>query len=123
MALTLARAQSNEDAALLRLYVDRFNQRDWVALRELIAADARLLVADRYAGPLSAAPYFSTCERVAVPWRFAAGEIDCQPVVIILHETASGWVPDAAARLQIRTPIDRRQVPTSNPSAFTQTNS
>ena len=101
VASTSGRAHSNEDAALLRLYVDRFNQRDWVGLRELIAADARLLVADRYVGPLSAAPYFTTYERMTVPWRFAAGEIDGEPVVIILHETASGWAPDAAARLRV----------------------
>src|SRR5262245_57770612 len=44
------RPGTKEHQALLRLYVDRFNDRDWTGLRELIAADARLLVADRYVG-------------------------------------------------------------------------
>src|SRR5262249_47656569 len=35
---------------ILQLYVERFNRRDWDGLRELISADARLLVADRYSG-------------------------------------------------------------------------
>src|SRR5215813_1261397 len=33
------RVKTHEDAELLRLYVDRFNQRVWVGLRELIATD------------------------------------------------------------------------------------
>src|SRR6266851_3990226 len=36
------RPKNTELAQLLRLYVDRFNQRDWDGGRELIAADARL---------------------------------------------------------------------------------
>src|SRR5258708_6648239 len=43
-------ASNPEMLRLLHLYVDRFNQRDWDGLRELISADAQLLVADRFAG-------------------------------------------------------------------------
>src|SRR3981189_2150878 len=43
--------KNNEEMLrLLHLYVDRFNKRDWEGLRELIRADARLRVADRFAG-------------------------------------------------------------------------
>ena len=41
---------------LLRLYVERFNEKDWDGLRALIAADARLRVADAFSGPLSTSP-------------------------------------------------------------------
>jgi len=34
------RAATHEDAKLLRSYVDRFHRRDWLGLRQLIAADA-----------------------------------------------------------------------------------
>src|SRR6266566_5323638 len=49
---------SAEVTRLLHLYVERFNRRDWDGVRELIAADARLLVADRFAGRLADSPYF-----------------------------------------------------------------
>ena len=52
---------------LLRLYVERFNQQDWDGLRTLIAADARLRVADAFSGPLSASPYFGRWAAVRVP--------------------------------------------------------
>src|SRR5262249_23660067 len=38
------RAANPEMSRLLHLYVERFNRRDWDGLRELITADARLLV-------------------------------------------------------------------------------
>src|SRR6267143_5788734 len=47
------REVSPELSRLLHLYVDRFNKRDWEGLRELIRADARLRVAEHFAG----APY------------------------------------------------------------------
>src|SRR6267143_6094183 len=57
------RPKNTELSQLLRLYVDRFNQRDWDGVRELIAADARLQVADRFLGPVSEALYFGNYER------------------------------------------------------------
>src|SRR6266852_1324857 len=54
-----APAAVSEDASrILNLYVDRFNRRDWDGLRELISADARLQVADRFLGRLADSPYF-----------------------------------------------------------------
>jgi RNA polymerase sigma-70 factor, ECF subfamily len=92
-------------AQLLRLYVDRFNQRDWDGVRELIAADARLQVADRFLGPLSESPYFGNYERLTFEWRMAVGEVDGEPVIIRLHREIDSWTPQAIVRLEV---TDRR---------------
>jgi RNA polymerase sigma-70 factor, ECF subfamily len=92
-------------AQLLRLYVDRFNQRDWDGVRELIAADARLQVADRFLGPLSESPYFGNYERLTFEWRMAVGEVDGEPVIIRLHRETDSWTPQAIVRLEV---TDRR---------------
>jgi len=94
------RTPTTADAALLQLYVDRFNQRDWGALKELIAADARLLMADRSVGRLADAPYFSTYERIPA-WRLVLGVVDGEPTVILEQETAEGWVPRSPMRLRV----------------------
>jgi RNA polymerase sigma-70 factor, ECF subfamily len=52
------RKVNEAELALLRLYVDRFNRRDWQGVRELVSADARLTVADYFAGRLADSPYF-----------------------------------------------------------------
>jgi len=46
------RAVDPELTRVMKLYVDRFNRRDWDGVRELISADARLTVAgdDRFRG-------------------------------------------------------------------------
>src|SRR5712664_275441 len=59
------REVSPELSRLLHLYVERFNRRDWNGLRELIAADAQLRVADKFAGRLDDSPYFGKYERLA----------------------------------------------------------
>ncbi len=96
------RAKSADEARLLHLYVERFNRRDWDGLRELIAADARLRVADRFAGSVAESPYFGRYEGWPVPWRLAAGEVDGEPVVIILmNREADEWKPEAVVRLEV----------------------
>jgi RNA polymerase sigma-70 factor (ECF subfamily) len=84
-----------ELSKLLHLYVERFNQRDWDGLRELIADDARLRVADKFLGRLADSPYFGNYERWMMPWRMVVGQADNEPVVIILNgetETPKGIV-------------------------------
>jgi RNA polymerase sigma-70 factor (ECF subfamily) len=94
--------QKNEDLArLLHLYVERFNRRDWDGLRELIAADARLRVADRFAGRLVDSPYFGNYEHWTVPWRMAVGEVDGEPVIIRLQRETDRWTPKAVVRLGV----------------------
>ena len=45
-----ARSARPELKRIMQLYVDRFNRRDWDGVRELTSADARLSVAERFAG-------------------------------------------------------------------------
>jgi RNA polymerase sigma-70 factor (ECF subfamily) len=93
-------AKSEEEARLLKLYVERFNRRDWDGLRELISADAHLRVADRFAGRLDESPYFGVYERWPRPWRLAVGEVDGESVVVILERDAGGMERQAVARLE-----------------------
>jgi len=90
-----------DTARILHLYVEGFNRRDWDGLRELIAADARLLVADCFAGRLDESPYFGNYERETVPWRMASGEVDGELAVIVLGREANAWVPKGVVRLEL----------------------
>src|SRR5229473_1171531 len=90
-----------ELSRLLHLYVERFNKRDWEGLRELISADARLLVADRFAGPIDESPYFGNYERQTVPWRLAVGEVDGELAVVVLRQHRDEWRPYSVARLEL----------------------
>ena len=101
IATPSARAQTSEAAALLRLYVERFNQRDWDGLRDLIAADARVIVADRFVGSLPDAPYFATYERMAVPWRLSVGGIDGEAAIVVEHEDSEGGMARTLTRLRV----------------------
>jgi RNA polymerase sigma-70 factor (ECF subfamily) len=95
------RPVSPERLRLLHLYVERFNRRDWDGLRELITSDARVRVADRFAGRLVDAPYFGRYERSTVPWRMAVGEVDGEPAVITLRQDTEGWTPKSIVRLDV----------------------
>jgi RNA polymerase sigma-70 factor (ECF subfamily) len=86
---------------LLALYVDRFDRRDWDGLRELISADARVRVADRFRGPLAASPYFGRYERLTTAWRMALGVVDGERVAIVLRREQDDWVPDSIARIEL----------------------
>jgi RNA polymerase sigma-70 factor, ECF subfamily len=99
---TKSKTVNPEVTQLLQLYVERFNRHDWDGLRELISADARLRVADAFSGRLSDAPYFGVYENWPwEPWRMAVGEIDGEPVVIILRRGVDAWEPYSAIRLGV----------------------
>ena len=89
-----------ETTQLLALYVDRFDRRDWDGLRDLISADARVRVADRFRGPLAASPYFGRYERLTTAWRMALGTVDDERVAIVLRREQNDWVPDSIARIE-----------------------
>jgi RNA polymerase sigma-70 factor (ECF subfamily) len=95
------RSASPELKRVMQLYVERFNLRDWDGVRELVSADARLNVAERFAGKFSDAPYFFNYERWPVPWKLASGEVDGEPVVIILERGADTWTALSAIRLDV----------------------
>ena len=80
----------------------------WIALidetdgvRELTSADARLKVAERFAGKFADAPYFFNYERWSWPWKLALGEVDGEPVVIVLRRGADTWTPHSAIRFDV----------------------
>ena len=101
------KAEPSADPALvevLRLYVERFNQRDWNGVRELCSADARLRVADCFAGRLADSPYFIEYGRRSIPWHMALGTVDGEPVVIIMRDDPGGLTPFSAIRFQV---VDR----------------
>ena len=91
---------SPEISKLLQLYVQRFNRRDWVGVRELATADARLLVADGFAGRLADSPYFTEYERRAGEWVMRLGEVDGDPVIIDLRRDGEVWKPHSIVRLE-----------------------
>ena len=96
-----SRVVDPELTRIMRLYVDRFNRRDWDGVRELISADARLTVADAFEGNLLDAPYFSNYERWSMPWRLTLGEVDGEPVVMILQRGPDTWTPYSVVRLDV----------------------
>ena len=86
---------------VMKLYVERFNRRDWDGVRELISADARLTVADAFVGKLADAPYFRNYERFSMPWKLALGDVDGEPVVIILQRGVDIRTPHSIVRLSV----------------------
>jgi RNA polymerase sigma-70 factor, ECF subfamily len=89
---------TSEQLRLLQLYIERFNRHDWDGLRELISADARLRVADCFAGRFGDSPYLAEYKRYAGVWRMSLGTVDGETVALLLRETAEGWVPAAPVR-------------------------
>lgn len=96
-----ARNASPELKRVMQLYVERFNRRDWDGVRELTSADARLNVAERFAGKFADAPYFYNYERWPWRWKLTLGELDGEPVVIILQRGADTWSPYSAIRFEV----------------------
>jgi RNA polymerase sigma-70 factor (ECF subfamily) len=99
--VTSRREVSPELSRLLHLYVDRFNQRDWDGLRDLVRSDARLCVADRFAGPIDESPYFGNYDRQRVPWRLTVAEVDGELAAVVLRQHGGEWRPDSVARLEV----------------------
>jgi RNA polymerase sigma-70 factor, ECF subfamily len=95
-------AASPVSSELLQQYVERFNRRDWDGLRELISADARVRVADCFAGRFDSAPYLGEYERATTPWRMAVGEVDGEPIIIVQQrDEEHRWTPRAPVRLSV----------------------
>lgn len=95
------RTVSPEAKAVMQLYVDRFNRRDWDGVRELTSADARLNVLERFSGKFADAGYFSNYNRWPWPWKLVLGEVDSEPVVIILQRGADAWTPYSVIRFEV----------------------
>jgi RNA polymerase sigma-70 factor (ECF subfamily) len=100
-AATSTGSVSPDMKRVMQLYVERFNRRDWDGVRELTSADARLNVAERFAGKFTDAPYFFNYDRWPWPWKLALGEVDGEPVIIILRRGADTWTPYSAIRFDV----------------------
>jgi RNA polymerase sigma-70 factor (ECF subfamily) len=94
-------AGNPELVQLLSLYVERFNRRDWTGMRDLISADARLMVVGRFAGSLVDSPYFGRYEQSSVPLKLAVGEVEGEPMVIVFEREADTWKPRSPVRLEV----------------------
>jgi RNA polymerase sigma-70 factor, ECF subfamily len=90
-----------QNQEILRLYVERFNRQDWDGLRELISADARLLVADRYAGSFADGGYLGVYSRMRVTWRLAQAEVDGEPAIVLLHFRDGEWTIEGVIRVEV----------------------
>lgn len=86
---------------VMELYIERFNRRDWDGVRDLISSEARLTVANAFAGSMATAPYFSNWNRFPTPWKLSLGQVDDELVVIILQATAGTWKAYSLVRLDI----------------------
>jgi RNA polymerase sigma-70 factor (ECF subfamily) len=98
------RARGKSDPAMTRLldeYVDRFNRRDWSAVRELISADAGVRIADRFAGRLSESPYLGRYDRLTAPWHMAAGIVDGEPAILVFDGASDMRTPRSVIRIAV----------------------
>jgi len=119
----IQRMATPELSKLLHLYVERFNLRDWDGVRELISADARIRVADCFAGGVENAPYFGEYAGLKIPWKMAVGEVDGEPVLVTLHRADDRWTPYSIIRLsmingQVERIVDYTHCPWVLPAAI-----
>ena len=52
-----------------------------------------LEVFERFSGNAAEAPYFVNYEQWPWPWELALGDVDGEPVVLILKRGANTWTP------------------------------
>ena len=92
---------NQELAQLLELYVERFNRRDWLGIRDLISADAQLTVVGRYEGTVLNSPYFGRYEQTPLPVKLVVGEVDHESTLIVLEQDGGAWKPRSPIRLNV----------------------
>jgi RNA polymerase sigma-70 factor, ECF subfamily len=94
--------RARADAALTRLldeYVERFNRRDWSAVRELISADAGVRIADRFAGRIDDSPYLNRYDRTAGRWRMVVGSVDGELAILVFDPRTAAATPASVIRV------------------------
>jgi RNA polymerase sigma-70 factor (ECF subfamily) len=72
----------------LRRYVERFNARDFDAVRDMLADEVRLELVNRrrLTGRRDVVPYFENYARIH-NWQFAVGVVDGRPAVVVRDPT------------------------------------
>jgi RNA polymerase sigma-70 factor (ECF subfamily) len=97
-----ARATPPDVAELLARYVERFNRRDWDGLRELVSADTRVRVADRFAGRFADSPYFGRYDRMTTPWRLRLADVEGERMILSEYRIDGVWTAAGIIRLTLR---------------------
>jgi RNA polymerase sigma-70 factor (ECF subfamily) len=100
-ATRTSRTPDPELNRVLKLYIERFNRRDWDGLRELISADAQLRVVDAFAGRFADSPYFSNYERWSMPWKLGVAEVEGETAVVVLRRDVDTFSPYSFVRLHM----------------------
>jgi RNA polymerase sigma-70 factor, ECF subfamily len=97
--------------ALLAAYVDRFNARDFDAVRDMLADEVRLelVTKRRMSGRHEVANYFNNYSRIA-DWRFVPGFVDGRPAILVFDPADPAaspayfvlvrWAGDALAEIR-----------------------
>jgi RNA polymerase sigma-70 factor, ECF subfamily len=99
---TSAATTSPEVATVLVQYVERFNRRDWDGLRELVRADARVRVADRFTGAIADSGYWARYAQFVTPWRLVLAEVDGEPMIVAEYDEGGVWMARGLMRLEVR---------------------
>jgi RNA polymerase sigma-70 factor (ECF subfamily) len=97
-----APSRARADPALTRLldeYVERFNRRDWSAVRELISADAGVRIVDRFAGRIDDSPYLKRYDRTTGSWRMVVGHVDDELAILVLDPRTAAVTPRSVIRV------------------------
>ena len=97
-----ADARSAHVSNVLAQYVERFNRRDWVGLRDLVSAETRVRVADRFSGRFADSPYFARYDRAPIAWRLRLADVDGEPLIVAEYSEAGVWTARGLIRLEVR---------------------
>ncbi len=92
-----------EVSPLLERYVELFNRHDWDGVRALTSADAKLRVADCFAGRLADSPYFVEYEAKDTIWKMEIAEIDGEIAALVVNRQNGKWEFAHAVRMRIAT--------------------
>jgi RNA polymerase sigma-70 factor (ECF subfamily) len=95
-----SRTPSQDLKRVLELYIERFNRRDWDAVRELIKADAQLRVVDAFVGPLEDSTYFGNYARVPIPWKMELRALDGEFVAAVHFRRVEAWTLHTLVRFK-----------------------
>lgn len=100
----LRRELAPAERELLQAYVERFNQRDWEAVKALVRQDIRVDVVGIAGGRSQAfmqERYFRNYERLGDSWRLGLARVAGEPVVVCYRRRGDDWVPQSALRVEI----------------------
>lgn len=84
-------------------YLDAFNRRDWTALQSLLEAEVRceLVGSVHHVGRAAMEDnYLATYAELPYGWKLATGEVDGEPAILCLRESAGEWIARHAIRLE-----------------------